>query len=69
MQQLSITETELRLVQRDMICVLQLPSADDPALPECQSFKRRTGQTETNKSMYACRHNQQDCRSKGMTIM
>ena len=44
-QRLSISETELRLVQRDMIRVLGLPPAAEPTPPERPSFKRKSGPT------------------------
>ena len=43
LQRLSIAETELRLVQRDMIRVLQFPPEQEPPQPEHKSFKRKTG--------------------------
>ena len=43
MQRLSIRETELRLVQRDMIRALNLPAVADPPPSERQSFKKRSG--------------------------
>ena len=42
-QRMSISETELRLVQRDMIRVLNLPSEPEPPSYERQSFKKRAG--------------------------
>ncbi|XP_038072608.1 sortilin-like [Patiria miniata] len=45
MQRLLVAETELRLVQRDMIRVLNLPAGTDPPPPERQSFKKRSGPT------------------------
>ena len=44
-QRLSISETELRLVQRDMIRVLGLPLAAEPTPPGRPSFKRKSGPT------------------------
>ena len=49
LQRLTIAETELRLVQRDMVRVLQLPQPEEPTAPERKSFKRRTGASETSR--------------------
>ena len=42
-QRLSVSETELRLVQRDMIRVMNLPCEPEPPSDERQSFKKRAG--------------------------
>lgn len=52
LQRLSIAETELRLVQRDMVRVLQLPPADEPPQPEHKTFKRRTGSSLGNDKVF-----------------
>ena len=52
-QRLSISETELRLVQRDMIRVLGLPPAAEHTPPEHPSFKRKSGPTSGTADIFS----------------
>ena len=68
MQRLPITETELRLVQRDMIRVLDLPAAENP-LQAKASFKRRTGPAEGKEKIFPTLRLDQVCIDRMQTIM
>ncbi|XP_038045146.1 mucin-5AC-like [Patiria miniata] len=52
LQLLSIAETELRLLQRDIIRVLNLPSTDEPPPPNHKSVKRRTGSRSNDDKVF-----------------
>ena len=52
MQRLSVMETELRLVQRDMVRVLQLPSLGETAGSSRQSFKHTTSSAASSTPVF-----------------
>ena len=52
MQRLSVMETELRLVQRDMVQVLQLPSLGETAGSSRQSFKHMTSSAASSTPVF-----------------
>ena len=49
---MTIAETELRLVQRDMVQVLQLPTADETPQPKHKTLKRRMGLSLGNDNVF-----------------
>ena len=53
MQRLSVMETELRLGQRDMVRVLQLPSLGETAGSSRQSFKRMTSSAASSTPVFS----------------